>query len=85
MSDTEVHIIFFHVLLNNWNVTRWSLNLDAFPVLLKCIVVVPAVQVFVQFPCRYWEKEKVRLDYRPVHMETLDDEIEPFPPKARVY
>ncbi|GFZ18670.1 succinate dehydrogenase 1-2 [Actinidia rufa] len=34
---------------------------------------------------RYWENEKVRLDYRPVHMNTLDDEVEPFPPKACVY
>ncbi|KMZ72330.1 Succinate dehydrogenase subunit A [Zostera marina] len=33
----------------------------------------------------YWENENVRLDYRPVHMNTLDDEIETFPPKARVY
>nr|GMD49925.1 succinate dehydrogenase [ubiquinone] flavoprotein subunit 1, mitochondrial [Ipomoea batatas] len=33
----------------------------------------------------YWENEKVRLEYRPVHMNTLDDEIESFPPKARVY
>ncbi|KAJ6678612.1 SUCCINATE DEHYDROGENASE 2 FLAVOPROTEIN SUBUNIT [Salix viminalis] len=33
----------------------------------------------------YWEKEKVRLDYRPVHLNTLDDEVETFPPKARVY
>ncbi|KAK4490601.1 hypothetical protein RD792_001288 [Penstemon davidsonii] len=33
----------------------------------------------------YWENEKVRLDYRPVHMNTLDDEIETFLPKARVY
>ncbi|KAB1226308.1 Succinate dehydrogenase [ubiquinone] flavoprotein subunit 1, mitochondrial [Morella rubra] len=33
----------------------------------------------------YWENGKVRLDYRPVHAYTLDDEIEPFPPKARVY
>ncbi|PPR84781.1 hypothetical protein GOBAR_AA35928 [Gossypium barbadense] len=33
----------------------------------------------------YWENEKVRLDYRPVHMNTLDDEIESFLPKARVY
>ncbi|KAF2570101.1 hypothetical protein F2Q70_00000753 [Brassica cretica] len=33
----------------------------------------------------YWEDEKVRLEYRPVHMDTLDDEIETFPPKARVY
>jgi succinate dehydrogenase (ubiquinone) flavoprotein subunit len=33
----------------------------------------------------YWEDEKVRLDYRPVHMNTLDDEVETFPPKARVY
>ncbi|GJN24469.1 hypothetical protein PR202_gb12209 [Eleusine coracana subsp. coracana] len=33
----------------------------------------------------YWENEKVRLAYRPVHMNTLDDEVESFPPKARVY
>ncbi|CAA7387869.1 unnamed protein product [Spirodela intermedia] len=33
----------------------------------------------------YWEEEKVRLAYRPVHMNTLDEEIESFPPKARVY
>ncbi|KAJ7294454.1 hypothetical protein O6H91_Y256500 [Diphasiastrum complanatum] len=33
----------------------------------------------------YFEDGKVRLDYRPVHMNTLDDEIETFPPKARVY
>ncbi|KAF7812158.1 succinate dehydrogenase [ubiquinone] flavoprotein subunit 1, mitochondrial [Senna tora] len=33
----------------------------------------------------YWENEKVRLDYRPVHMNTLDDEMETIPPKARVY
>uniref|UniRef100_A0A0D6QTF2 Succinate dehydrogenase [ubiquinone] flavoprotein subunit, mitochondrial n=1 Tax=Araucaria cunninghamii TaxID=56994 RepID=A0A0D6QTF2_ARACU len=33
----------------------------------------------------YWENSNVRLDYRPVHMNTLDDEIESFPPKARVY
>ncbi|KAI3987025.1 hypothetical protein MKX01_039960 [Papaver californicum] len=29
----------------------------------------------------YWEKEKVRLDYRPVNLNT----VESFPPKARVY
>lgn len=28
---------------------------------------------------------KVDIDYRPVVMETLTDEIEPFPPKKRVY
>jgi len=28
---------------------------------------------------------KVIIDYRPVHMNTLTDEIEPIPPKARVY
>lgn len=33
----------------------------------------------------YWEDEKVRLDYRPVHLNTLDDEVESFPPKARTY
>ncbi|GJN23140.1 hypothetical protein PR202_gb10762 [Eleusine coracana subsp. coracana] len=33
----------------------------------------------------YWENEKVKLAYRPVHMHTLDDGVEPFPPKARVY
>jgi len=27
----------------------------------------------------------VSIDYRPVHMHTLTDEIEPFPPKKRVY
>lgn len=31
------------------------------------------------------EKGKVQIDYRPVHMNTLTDEVEPFPPKARVY
>jgi succinate dehydrogenase / fumarate reductase flavoprotein subunit len=28
---------------------------------------------------------KVKLDYRPVIMTTLTDEIEPIPPKKRVY
>lgn len=28
---------------------------------------------------------KVRFDYRPVHMYTLSDDVEPIPPKARVY
>jgi succinate dehydrogenase / fumarate reductase flavoprotein subunit len=28
---------------------------------------------------------RVRLDYRPVHMKTLTDEIEVIPPKVRVY
>ncbi|KAG4987918.1 hypothetical protein JHK85_030901 [Glycine max] len=31
----------------------------------------------------FWENEKVRLDYRPVHLNVLDDEVESFPPKAR--
>lgn len=31
------------------------------------------------------ESYKVSIDYRPVHMETLTNEIQPFPPKARVY
>ncbi len=30
-------------------------------------------------------KGKVSIDYLPVHMNTLTDEVEPFPPKARVY
>jgi hypothetical protein len=34
---------------------------------------------------RFWDNMRVKLDYRPVHMNTLDDEVEPFPPKARVY
>ena len=29
--------------------------------------------------------ENVTIDYRPVHMHTLTDEIEPIPPKKRVY
>lgn len=28
---------------------------------------------------------KVKLDYRPVHMKTLTNDVQPFPPKARVY
>jgi succinate dehydrogenase / fumarate reductase flavoprotein subunit len=31
------------------------------------------------------EKKNVTIDYRPVHLYTLTDEIEAFPPKARVY
>ena len=31
------------------------------------------------------EDGKVRIDYRPVHMNTLTDDVQPFPPKARVY
>jgi succinate dehydrogenase / fumarate reductase flavoprotein subunit len=30
-------------------------------------------------------KGKVRLDYRPVHLNTLSNEVQTFPPKARVY
>ncbi|XP_010489548.1 PREDICTED: succinate dehydrogenase [ubiquinone] flavoprotein subunit 2, mitochondrial [Camelina sativa] len=33
----------------------------------------------------YWEEGNVKLEYRPVHMNTLDDEVDTFPPKARVY
>lgn len=33
----------------------------------------------------YDEKKGVRLDYRPVHMYTLTDDVEVVPPKARVY
>ena len=28
---------------------------------------------------------KVEFDYRPVHMHTLTDEVDVFPPKKRVY
>jgi succinate dehydrogenase / fumarate reductase flavoprotein subunit len=28
---------------------------------------------------------EVKLDYRPVHMYTLTDDVEVVPPKARVY
>jgi succinate dehydrogenase flavoprotein subunit len=28
---------------------------------------------------------KVRIDYRPVHDYTMSNEVQPFPPKARVY
>ncbi len=31
------------------------------------------------------ESGKVTIDYRPVHMNTLTDDVEPFPPKKRVY
>ena len=31
------------------------------------------------------EKGQVTIDYRPVHMNTLTDEVESIPPKKRVY
>jgi len=31
------------------------------------------------------EQGQVRIDYRPVHLQTLTDEVEVIPPKARVY
>ncbi|OUD12426.1 succinate dehydrogenase flavoprotein subunit [Thioflexithrix psekupsensis] len=31
------------------------------------------------------DKGQITIDYRPVHMNTLTDEVEPFPPKKRVY
>ena len=31
------------------------------------------------------EKGKTKIDYRPVIMTTLTEEVEPIPPKARVY
>jgi succinate dehydrogenase / fumarate reductase flavoprotein subunit len=31
------------------------------------------------------EDGKVRLDYRPVHLHTLSNEVQAIPPKARVY
>ena len=31
------------------------------------------------------QDNNVRLDYRPVHMKPLTDEVETIPPKARVY
>jgi succinate dehydrogenase / fumarate reductase flavoprotein subunit len=34
----------------------------------------------------WWDaKGKVRIDYRPVVMQTLTNEVQSFPPKARVY
>ncbi|MBS0375127.1 MAG: succinate dehydrogenase flavoprotein subunit [Proteobacteria bacterium] len=35
--------------------------------------------------CWVDERGGVRLDYRPVHMQTLTAEVEPIPPKARTY
>ena len=34
---------------------------------------------------RFDDRRQVRLDYRPVHLTTLSNEVQPFPPKARVY
>ncbi|NBX41205.1 MAG: succinate dehydrogenase/fumarate reductase flavoprotein subunit, partial [Gammaproteobacteria bacterium] len=31
------------------------------------------------------EQGKTRIDYRPVHLNTLTNEVEPVPPKARTY
>ncbi|MBS0457243.1 MAG: succinate dehydrogenase flavoprotein subunit [Proteobacteria bacterium] len=35
--------------------------------------------------CWVDERCNTRLDYRPVHVNTLTDEVQPVPPKARVY
>jgi succinate dehydrogenase / fumarate reductase, flavoprotein subunit len=35
--------------------------------------------------CWLNEKGDVRFDYKPVHLHTLSNEVEPVPPKARVY
>jgi succinate dehydrogenase / fumarate reductase flavoprotein subunit len=35
--------------------------------------------------CWVDERGAVRLDYRPVHMNTLTSDVEPIPPKARTY
>ena len=31
------------------------------------------------------ETGKVRIDYRPVHLQPLSNDVQSFPPKARVY
>jgi succinate dehydrogenase / fumarate reductase flavoprotein subunit len=33
----------------------------------------------------WFEQGSVRIDYRPVHLRTLTDQVEVIPPKARVY
>jgi succinate dehydrogenase / fumarate reductase flavoprotein subunit len=35
--------------------------------------------------CWVGKPGEVSFDYRPVHQETLSDEVEAIPPKARVY
>ena len=35
--------------------------------------------------CWVDDDRSVRFDYRPVHQNTMTDEVEPVPPKARVY
>eukprot|EP01023_Acetabularia_acetabulum_P004848 TRINITY_DN12041_c0_g1_i5.p1 TRINITY_DN12041_c0_g1~~TRINITY_DN12041_c0_g1_i5.p1 ORF type:complete len:625 (-),score=129.66 TRINITY_DN12041_c0_g1_i5:617-2491(-) len=37
------------------------------------------------FDANIKQKTKVKIDYRPVHMQPLDSEMEQVPPKARVY
>jgi len=31
------------------------------------------------------ERGRTAIDYRPVHLEPLSNDVQPFPPKARVY
>ena len=35
--------------------------------------------------CWVGDDGSTRIDYRPVHLYTLDDEVEVVPPKPRVY
>lgn len=59
-------------LISCWNVCCWlELELE----LAADVCVLPGLLLFVQ----------VSIDYRPVHMQPLDSEMEQVPPKARVY
>lgn len=42
-------------------------------------------EVWMKHTVAWLDNEKVTLDYRPVHMYTLTDEVEVIPPKPRVY
>jgi succinate dehydrogenase / fumarate reductase flavoprotein subunit len=35
--------------------------------------------------CWVDEQGKTRIDYRPVHLNTLTKDVDPVPPKARTY
>ena len=53
---------------------------------LTAVTVLPGyIDTHVHIGNHFDDDGKVTIDYRPVHMYTLTDDVEVVPPKARVY
>ena len=52
---------------------------------LLCTIMAPSSMFSAESQSGLYGQGKVRIDYRPVHMQPLDDQMEYIPPKARTY